>query len=882
MSTPPSTRQVQLGLVACAVVALLHQAVHWDWFIDDAAISFAYARNWAAGEGLVPLPGGERVEGYSNPTWVLLLAIFELVGLSGFVIAKPMGAAFTVGTLLLVHRIATRALDGRTGAALLAPMALALNAQFALWATSALENSLFGFLLMLGVERVLHERDHGGVPWSAMAFLGLAWTRPEGLMYAAIGGAWFLLFALRRERSGRSLVRVLGWVGLFWGPYLLLEALRLWYFAWPLPNTYYAKVEVQGSYPLAWFGRGWMQARDFADRLWHGWLLPVYWVALLGTRGRRGAVGAALGIGVALLLLYPGPERLAAIPFWPRGLPASPTFFMARIVVLGGLGALLPFAALGRPGGDARAITGHMAAAALFFAVYANGDWMGGYRWMSLLAPSLSVLYAIGLVELADRVEPTTGLRWRSAGWTVALLGLAVWLPPNLNQTRDHRFFNRDETPFIVKRRADYTTAVARATFHDEPIVNLEMDQGAHMWWFPHYEEVDMAGLIDIPMSRHRFGQRRFVREYVFEERNPTFAHVHGNWAQTSAFKTYDTWDTTYVQLPRYDDLDLGWHDGVWARRDLFVRDAYPQADDRQVTFADGIELVGLDVPVAEWTPGHEGFVELALRTRKRTRAEAFTAWLVLSDGAGWVASQAFEPGVGYYPVHLWEPDDIYVGGVAFHLPDDAPTGPLSLGLVLVGDDGRVLPAGGVGGELPVADGATVKAPHFARGEVRFDGLVTAVTSTPEARAESAFAEVSALADDGACHEAEQALRRVRRHRPRDWDWHPTVDARGGEAIAGCWARHAEGLELPDAAQALARAHRWDHHHAELARVGAPVGDAIWAAGMAAREAGDAEAAYRAFADLLGFQPWRSWARRYAEEARDARLDLTGLERPTP
>ena len=39
---------------------------------DDAMISMRYARNLARGYGLVWNPGGERIEGYTNPLWVSL------------------------------------------------------------------------------------------------------------------------------------------------------------------------------------------------------------------------------------------------------------------------------------------------------------------------------------------------------------------------------------------------------------------------------------------------------------------------------------------------------------------------------------------------------------------------------------------------------------------------------------------------------------------------------------------------------------------------------------------------------------------------------------------------------------------------------------------
>ncbi|MBT3223330.1 MAG: hypothetical protein HN348_30010, partial [Proteobacteria bacterium] len=56
-----------LVLIACMTVAVVHQLIGGlgGWYIEDAAISFAYSQNFAAGEGLVPFAGGERIEGYS-------------------------------------------------------------------------------------------------------------------------------------------------------------------------------------------------------------------------------------------------------------------------------------------------------------------------------------------------------------------------------------------------------------------------------------------------------------------------------------------------------------------------------------------------------------------------------------------------------------------------------------------------------------------------------------------------------------------------------------------------------------------------------------------------------------------------------------------------
>ena len=215
-------------LACCAVVVVLHQATHWPWFIEDAAICFAYARNIATGEGAVPFPGGERIEAYSDPLWVALLALFHFLGVDGWTASKPLGMAFGVAALWPVWRLARIALPDHRGAgALLAPILLSLNAQFAIWSASGLENGLFGFLLAMALWRSSLEARDGGPPWSAGWFLLLAWTRPEGLLYAAAGGLWFWIAA---HRAGRGLRPVLLWVAAFWGPSLALEALRIAYF----------------------------------------------------------------------------------------------------------------------------------------------------------------------------------------------------------------------------------------------------------------------------------------------------------------------------------------------------------------------------------------------------------------------------------------------------------------------------------------------------------------------------------------------------------------------------------------------------------------------------------------------------------------------------
>ena len=116
------------------------------FYIEDAGISFAFARNAADGEGFVGYPGGERVEGFSNPLWTFLLSFWYLVGIEPFTSSKLMGAIFGCFALCSVYGVARRMRIGEFWSFVPSIM-LALSTQFVVWNASGLENSLYAFLL---------------------------------------------------------------------------------------------------------------------------------------------------------------------------------------------------------------------------------------------------------------------------------------------------------------------------------------------------------------------------------------------------------------------------------------------------------------------------------------------------------------------------------------------------------------------------------------------------------------------------------------------------------------------------------------------------------------------------------------------------------------
>jgi hypothetical protein len=205
------------GVLGGTALIALHGSTFGNWIVDDAAITFAYARNVAEGHGPVLQPGAEPTEGFSNPTWLVLLALGRLTGLfdHGTVFGVPdyiffpkaLAVACCAGILAACH-VAAKRITGRPAlVTLLCGLVLAANTSFVVWVFSGLENSLFGLaVIWLAVvmftaavdDRLLSAK----VAVLAGGFAALAaLTRPDGLIY---GAAYPLLVLVHIRRPTLS------------------------------------------------------------------------------------------------------------------------------------------------------------------------------------------------------------------------------------------------------------------------------------------------------------------------------------------------------------------------------------------------------------------------------------------------------------------------------------------------------------------------------------------------------------------------------------------------------------------------------------------------------------------------------------------------------
>lgn len=269
-----------------------------DILIDDAFISFRYAVNLSNGLGLVFNPG-ERVEGYTNFLWTVLLACCHRLGFDLIPSSKMLSLLSAVGTLVILHSWAERAWGNHHRSFLLLAVPEILFAAMgsqARYVVSGMETLFFTFLVTLSMYIYLYHNDS---LLSGVLFALSSMTRPEGLLYFALTLGHCLAtlqFVNRRDSRAKHLALfVAGFLSLY-GAYFLW---RYGYYGYPLPNTFYAKAS---GFHWGRIKRGWNILLQVISR-WK--VQPLLIVALFGVFPlRRNRPWLLFSIFVLATLLY--------------------------------------------------------------------------------------------------------------------------------------------------------------------------------------------------------------------------------------------------------------------------------------------------------------------------------------------------------------------------------------------------------------------------------------------------------------------------------------------------------------------------------------------------------------------------------------------------
>ena len=270
------------------VVIVLIGGWQYRWVSEDAYIDFRVVHNLLGGLGPVFNPG-ERVEVYTDPLWVAILAVFS--GLLRFLSIQwwsvILGLMFTGGGFWF-GGLATASLASRHSDRDVIPIGLLCMAVVGgvwMFATSGLETGLiFGWLGLswwLIVRALLH--SNRGIYLAAIV-VSLGFTiRPDMALFTlSEGTALFIL--LSRNSIGVKRVRRRSYVSLvcaLLGIPLLSELFRIAYFGLLVSNTALAK-----SASSVWLGQGEAYFWNFVRPYWL-WIPFLILTAVTGVRMRR-------------------------------------------------------------------------------------------------------------------------------------------------------------------------------------------------------------------------------------------------------------------------------------------------------------------------------------------------------------------------------------------------------------------------------------------------------------------------------------------------------------------------------------------------------------------------------------------------------------------
>jgi hypothetical protein len=290
------------ALTAVVFTIAIVRAWQLRWVSDDAFISFRYADNLVRGNGLV-WNVGERVEGYTNFLWTMILAAGAAMRLDPVVVSEVLGVASFAALLAVIVPLSTVTREGSTSLPLVAWM-LALMTDIEVWATGGLETMTFTLLAAASVLVLFRPATSARGQIAGGALLGLlVLMRPEGLLLAAIAIAWFGATRGRAiATAAGAIARVALPVVVLGGAHLIFR--RVYYQDW-LPNTYYAK-----SADLPYWDQGleYLDALFFRDYALLAIILVGVVLALRRARTRgeepRDVVGPVLASMALLYAIY--------------------------------------------------------------------------------------------------------------------------------------------------------------------------------------------------------------------------------------------------------------------------------------------------------------------------------------------------------------------------------------------------------------------------------------------------------------------------------------------------------------------------------------------------------------------------------------------------
>ena len=468
-----------------ALASILLSGIVKDWMLDDAFISFRYVENFVTGHGLV-YSIGERVEGYTNFLWIMLLSGFHRFYADTVAISRILGVLLNCLTLVLTWLASCRIFGRNRWETLVAPALLATCGAFTTWGLAGMEVPLFTFLVLAALawpaDRPQSRSSHrpppalavesaqppragpqlptAVAPWpawrpfvagllTALAML----TRPEGLIVMVVVVLAIATGLARKDRARTLLITIAGFAVL----YLPYYVWRYAYYGYPLPNTFYAKV---GATPA----QVWRGARYFGTSI-IGYPLTLLTAAAGAIVGRRNELIRSAGLAVGI--------------------------FAGYIVLVG-------------------------------------GDCMPAFRFFAPITPLICLLAAEGVVRLSRKPGATNPRAGMTAVLTVVLIGASMFTTFSRHGLR--RSVMDDTVVHYGRIVGMKLKAMAR------PDAVIATNTGGTVPYYSGLKAIDMLGMNDlhiahrkVPMGAGRAGHEKSDGDYVFA-RSPDYIQFSTSW----------------------------------------------------------------------------------------------------------------------------------------------------------------------------------------------------------------------------------------------------------------------------------------------------------------------------------------------------------------
>ena len=217
----------------------------WSHTNDDTFISLRYVENLSRGNGLV-YNVGERVEAFTNLLWILLITAANVFVRDPLLTAKVLGLVCSFVVVLVVLSAVNAFAAGDADLSYKVKIVLfamfGTHAPFWAWAVGGLEASLYTLLLLLVAYYFVPSGPRPKSSLWAVASVGLALTRPEGIAvsFLIIVTSWIV----EKRVSFRPLFR---WGCVAISVYLFVRLACFFYFHHVFPTSYLIRVGDSGA-----------------------------------------------------------------------------------------------------------------------------------------------------------------------------------------------------------------------------------------------------------------------------------------------------------------------------------------------------------------------------------------------------------------------------------------------------------------------------------------------------------------------------------------------------------------------------------------------------------------------------------------------------------